>query len=367
MRKISAFLIAALALALGSGADAASTRIKELAEVQGVRENELYGYGLVVGLAGTGDTERVFFTNQSIAGMLGRLGIRVNPQDVRVRNVAAVIVTARLPPFARSGTKIDVSVGAMGDARSLSGGVLIVTPMQGGDGAVHAVAQGPVQLGGYQVGSSGSLLQKNSPTSGRVPQGAMVEKPVTVDLGKGPLVLALKAPDFTTASRIAEAVNKSLGSTGAKAVDPAAVEVQIPETFKANLVGLVAQLELLEVEADRRAKVVVSERTGTVVAGEGVRLRTAAVAHGGLHVAIEQSPTVSQPAPFSTQGQTTVSHKATLGANEARAGAIALPSTASVDDLVKALNALGATPRDLVAILQALKAAGALDAELEVL
>jgi len=291
----------------------------------------------------------------------------VNPQDVRVRNVAAVIVTSRLPPFARSGTKIDVNVGAMGDARSLSGGVLVVTPLQGGDGAVHAVAQGPVQLGGYQVASSGSLLQKNSPTSGRIPQGAMVEKPVTVDLGKGPLVLALKSPDFTTASRIAEAVNKSLGGESARAIDPAAVEVQVPEAFKANPVGLVAQLELLDVEADRRAKVVVSERTGTVVAGEGVRLRAAAVAHGGLHVAIEQTPSVSQPSPFSTQGQTTVARKAALGANEGSRGAVALPATASVDDLVKALNALGAAPRDLVAILQALKAAGSLDADLEVL
>jgi flagellar P-ring protein precursor FlgI len=367
MRPLPPLLIAALLLAPKGGADAAPTRIKELAEVQGVRENELYGYGLVVGLAGTGDTERVFFTNQSIAGMLGRLGIRVNPQDVRVRNVAAVIVTSRLPPFARSGTKIDVNVGAMGDARSLSGGVLVVTPLQGGDGAVHAVAQGPVQLGGYQVASSGSLLQKNSPTSGRIPQGAMVEKPVTVDLGKGPLVLALKSPDFTTASRIAEAVNKSLGGENAKAIDPAAVEVQVPEAFKANPVGLVARLELLDVEADRRAKVVVSERTGTVVAGEGVRLRAAAVAHGGLHVTIEQTPSVSQPSPFSTQGQTTVARKAALGANEGSRGALALPATASVDDLVKALNALGAAPRDLVAILQALKAAGSLDADLEVL
>jgi flagellar P-ring protein precursor FlgI len=362
--SLAAFTIG---IALASAAGAAPSRIKELAQVQGVRDNELYGYGLVVGLSGTGDTERVFFTNQSIAGMLGRLGIRVNAQDVRVRNVAAVVVTARLPPFARAGTKLDVSVGAMGDARSLAGGVLVVTPLQGGDGQVHAVAQGPVQLGGYQVGSSGSLAQKNSPTSGRVPQGAMVEKPVLVDLGKGPVVLSLLSPDFTTASRIADAINAGLGEKSARAVDPAAVEVQVPEAFKADTVGLVAKIELLEVEADRRAKIVVSERTGTVVAGEGVRLRAAAVAHGGLHVTIQQTTDVSQPSPFSPQGQTTVARSAALSANEGSRGAVALPSAASVDDLAKALNALGAAPRDLVAILQALKAAGSLDADLEVL
>ncbi len=354
-------------MVLAGSARAAPSRIKELAEVQGVRENELYGYGLVVGLAGSGDSERVFFTNQSIAGMLGRLGIRVNPLDVRVRNVAAVMVTTRLPPFARPGTKLDVSVGSMGDARSLAGGVLVITPLQGGDGQVHAVAQGPVQLGGYQAGSAGSFAQKNTPTSGRIPQGAMVEKPVLVDLGKGPLVLVLKSPDFTTASRIAEAINTGLGDKGARAIDPAAVEVQVPDAFKADPVGLVAKVELLEVEADRRAKVVVSERTGTVVAGEGVRLRAAAVAHGGLHVTIQQAANVSQPSAFASQGQTTVTHSASLSASEAGRGAVALPSAASVDDLAKALNALGAAPRDLVAILQALKAAGSLDADLEVL
>jgi flagellar P-ring protein precursor FlgI len=255
----------------------------------------------------------------------------------------------------------------MGDARSLMGGVLVVTPLQGGDGVVHAVAQGPVQLGGYQVASAGSLSQKNSPTSGRIPQGAMVEKPVSVDLGKGPLVLALKSPDFTTASRIAEAVNAKLGDNSAKAVDPAAVEIAVPDASKADLVGLVASVEALEVEADRKAKVVVSERTGTVVAGEGVHLRAAAVAHGGLHVSIQQTTAVSQPAPFASRGDTAVTRQSAVRATEESRGAVALPATASVDDLAKALNALGAAPRDLVAILQALKAAGALDADLEVL
>ncbi len=343
----------------------APTRIKELADVQGVRDNELFGYGLVVGLAGTGDTERVFFTSQTVAGMLGRLGIRVDPKDVRVRNVAAVMVTARLPPFSRSGSRIDVTVSSMGNARSLAGGVLLVTPLNGGDGLVHAVAQGPVQVGGYDVSASGSHLAKNQTTSGRIPQGALIEKPVIPKLD-GPVLLGLKRPDFTTATRIAAAVNDSLGEGSAKALDPAAVEIKIPEAFKDNTVGMIAQIELLSVEADRRAKVVVSERTGTVVAGDGVRLRPVAVAHGGLTVNVTTTPVVSQPGPFGG-GQTVAGRVSNVAANEGSRSAVALPATASVDDLVKALNLLGATPRDLVAILQAIQAAGALDADLEVL
>lgn len=354
-------------LVMSSTASAASVRIRELTDVAGVRDNELFGYGLVVGLTGTGDTERVFFTSQSISGMLGRLGIRVDPAMVRSRNVAAVMVTARMPTFSRAGAHLDVTVSAMGNARSLQGGTLLFTPLQGADGEVHAVAQGQVQVGGFTAMSAGSSLQRNSPASGRVPGGGTVERPVLVDFGTGPVTLSLKNPDFTTASRIAKAVDTSLGEGSARAVDPAAVEVAVPPAFKDNIVGLLAQLEQLEVDASGRARVVLSERTGTVVAGEEVRLRPAAVSHGGLQIAIQQRPVVSQPGPFARTGNTVNQPVSELSAREEGRGVAALPAASTVQDLAKALNALGATPRDLVSILQALKAAGALDADVEVM
>jgi flagellar P-ring protein precursor FlgI len=354
-------LVAAL-LVLPAAASAA--RLKEVANVQGVRDNQLFGYGLVVGLAGTGDSDRIFFTSQSIAGMLGRLGIRVDPKEVHARNVAAVMVTATLPPFARPGSELDVAVASMGNARSLAGGVLLVTPLSGLDGEVYATAQGPVQLGGYEASAAGTSVQKNQPTSGRVPGGALVERTVGVDLGKGPLLLTLRKPDFTTADRIATAVNGALGDGAARALDPAAVEVKLPEG--ADPVGLLAKIEALEVTPDARAKVVVSERTGTVVAGSGVRIRPVTVAHGGLQVAIAETPTVSQPGPFAS-GTTVSGRVASVEAREGAGRAVALPGTTTVEDLAAALNLLGTTPRDLVAIFQAIEAAGALDAELEVL
>jgi flagellar P-ring protein precursor FlgI len=334
-----------------------------------VRDNELFGYGLVVGLAGTGDEERVFFTQQSVAGMLGRMGVRVDPRDVRARNVAAVMVTTRLPAFTRPGTHLDVAVASLGNARSLAGGVLLITPLNAADGMVYAVAQGPVQVGGYQASAYGSFVGKNTPTSGRVPAGATVERAVVPKL-EGTLLLGLKRPDFTTASRIAAAVNGALGPGSARALDPAAVEIT-PPRGQGDVVALVAKVEVLQVEADARARVVVSERTGTVVAGEGVRIRPVAVAHGGLQVAISSTPLVSQPSPFSGNrndgARTVVERVATPSATEESRRAVALPATATVEDLAKALNLLGATARDLVSILQAIQAAGALDAELEVI
>jgi flagellar P-ring protein FlgI len=347
-------------------AAAAPVRIKELADVQGVRENALYGYGLVVGLAGTGDSERVFFTSQSISGMLGRLGIRIDPRDVRVRNVAAVMVTARLPSYARQGTRIDVSVSSMGNARSLAGGVLLVSPLTGPDGVVYAIAQGPVQAGGFDITAAGSRVQKNAPTSGTVPGGGTVERTVSPDLERGPVLLGLRRPDFTTALRIAEGINKSLGVDAARALDPAAVEIKPPPAFKGRVVGLVAQLEAVEIDPDQRARVVVSERTGTVVAGQGVRIRPVAVAHGGLSISVAQAPVASQPGPLS-RGKTVAGKVADVTATETNKSTIALPATSSVEELVKALNLLGVGPRDLIAVLQAMKIAGALDADLEVM
>ncbi|HVP68875.1 MAG TPA: flagellar basal body P-ring protein FlgI [Anaeromyxobacteraceae bacterium] len=364
-RRAHAVLLAALLAAL-AGPARASVRVKELADVQGVRENQLFGYGLVVGLAGTGDTERVLFTQQSIANLLGRLGIRLDPAQVMARNVAAVMVTARLPAFARPGAEVDVAVGSMGNATSIAGGVLLLTPLAAADGQVYAVAQGPVQVGGYAAGVRGqSYTVKNTPTTGRIPAGAIVERSVAPALASDSLVLGLHNPDFTTASRVAAAVNTALGAGAARAVDPASIEVKVPDAFRQDAVGLVAKLEVLEVEADSRARVVVSERTGTVVAGERVRIRPATVAHGGLSVSVQRTPIISQPAPWSYGTTAKAAEYNTTTREESRA-AVALPATSSVEDLAKALNLLGATPRDLIAILQALKAAGSLDAELEV-
>jgi flagellar P-ring protein precursor FlgI len=357
----------AIALLSASTATAGTTRLKELVDVQGSRENALIGYGLVVGLTNTGDTEQVLFTMQSVAGMLGRLGVRVDPTNIRSRNVAAVMVTAKLPTFSRAGSTIDVTVSAMGNARSLQGGTLLFTPMTGADGQTYAVAQGPVQVGGFATGGQFAAIQKNSPTSGTVPSGASIERAVVPSFGPGPMVFRLKRPDFTNASRIASAINTSLGAKTTKALDAAAIELTVPDADKEDPVGLLSKLELLEIDADVRAKVVVSERTGTIVMGENVRLRPAAISHGGLRVSINTQFGVSQPNAFSQNGQTIVLPVQQLDAQEKERSAVKMPSAASVDDLVKALNAIGAPARDLIAILQALKAAGALEADVEVM
>ena len=359
--------LAAALLALAAPRPAGAVRVKDLADVVGVRDNALYGYGLVVGLAGTGDTaERIVYTQQSIAGLLARLGVRVNPQDIYARNVAAVMVTARLPSFARPGTRIDVAVSAMGDARSLAGGVLLVTPLAAGDGKVYAVAQGPLQVSGYDAGTRLAFMTKNTPTTGRVPGGATVERTVTVDLGKAPIVLALRNPDLTTASRLAAAVNQNEGAGTAHAADAAGVTVKLPDARRDDPVGFLAELEALDVQPDMRPKVVVSERTGTVVAGDGVRIRPVAVAHGSIEVRVDRQPLVSQPNAFG-QGTTVTTEQDLVQARERGGGTVALPATTTVEDLAKALSLLGARPRDLISILEAMKVAGALDADLEVL
>lgn len=364
-RRAGCALAAAVALLAPRAAGA--SRVKELVDVVGVRDNVLVGYGLVVGLAGTGDSERLLFTQQSLAGMLGRLGIRIDPKDVRARNVAAVMVTARLPPFVRPGTRIDVAVGSLGNARSIAGGILLATPLSAGDGRVYAVAEGPVQVGGFEAGSGANYLRHNTPTSGRIAGAAIVERAVETKLPAGPMMLALRRPDLTTASRIAAAANAKLGAGVAKALDAAGVELTPPEARKDDLVGFLSEIEALDVEADVRARVVVSERTGTLVAGEGVRIRPVAIAHGGLQVSVRTQPLVSQPAPFSRQGTTVTAREQDVRAEQLPGAAVALPATATVQDLAKALNTIGAAPRDLIAILEAMKAAGALEAELEVL
>lgn len=354
-------LLASTALAGGT------SRLKELVDVQGSRENAILGYGLVVGLTNTGDSDQVLFTMQSVAGMLGRLGVRVDPHDIRSRNVAAVVVTARLPTYARSGATLDVTVSAMGNARSLMGGTLLMTPLAGADGQTYAVAQGPVQVGGFNVTGNYTSVQKNSPTSGTIPSGATIEKSVTPKLDGPTLTLRLKRADFTNAARIAAAIDGAMGTETAKALDSAAVEITVPEAERAEPVLFLSKLEALTIEVDQRAKVVISERTGTIVMGENVRLRPAAVSHGGLRINIATQFAVSQPNGFSYSGQTIVAPIQQAAATEEKKAAVAVPEASTVEDLVKALNAIGAPSRDLVAILQALKAVGSLDAELEVM
>lgn len=360
-------VVALLLLSTGTAhAQARTTRVKDLVDVDGHRKNALVGYGLVVGLQGQGDSSRVGFTAQSISGMLGRLGVRVDPADIAARNVAAVTVTTDLPAFMRPGSRLDVLVSSLGDARSLEGGTLIMTPLQAVDGNVYAIAQGALQVGGYVVEGAGSRVQKNPPTTARVPSGAVVERAVLPPKGEA-LVLALRRPDATTAGRLADAINLALRAPAdapvAVAEDSAAVRVKSAD---GDLLRLLASIEPVEVEVDQPARVVISERTGTVVIGEQVRLRPVAIAHGGLKVRVQRSPVISQPGPFST-GSTTRAAIASLDAREVRNELKVLPAGATVEALVAALNTLGVSPRDLIAILQALKAAGALDAELEVM
>jgi len=359
--------LALAAVLLATTSFGATARLKELVDVQGSRENALLGYGLVVGLTNTGDSEQVLFTMQSVAGMLGRLGVRVDPRDIRSRNVAAVMVTAKLPTYARAGATIDITVSAMGNARSLQGGTLLMTPLTAADGQVYAVAQGPVQVGGFDVNGGFAAVRKNTPTAGTVPAGATVEKTVAPSLTTGTLVLRLKRADFTNAARIAAAIDGATAPSTAKALDSSAVEIKVPDSDKEQPVVFLSKLEALTIDVDQRAKVVISERTGTIVMGENVKLRPAAISHGGLRIAIATQFAVSQPPAFATSGQTVVAPQQQAEALEAQKAAVAMPAASTVEELVKALNAIGAPSRDLVAILQALKAAGSLDADLEVL
>lgn len=343
-------------------------RLKDVAFVRGVRENELVGYGLVVGLRNTGDDQGAVFTVQSVTTMLRRLGVQVDPTQMRLRNVAAVMVTARLPPYARSGSKLDVVVSSLGSATSLQGGALLQTPLKGADGRVYALAQGSLSLGGFEVGSrTGSYMQKNQVTTGRVPSGALVERE-SVDetvLKGNDITLVLNTPDFTTADRLATSINAKFGEKTAAATDPSAVTVKVPKEFADRAPAFVAALEALEVTPDALAKVVINERTGTVVAGQQVKLSPAAVAFGGLFVEVRESYLVSQAAPWSA-GTTQVVPQSEVKAGDTPGKVHALAEASTLGDVVKVLNGLGASPRDLIAILQAMQRAGALHAEVEV-
>jgi flagellar P-ring protein FlgI len=362
-------VVVALSLAAWIAASPAdATRIRDLCDVGGVRPNQLFGYGLVVGLTGTGDSQRAAMTPQAVVAMLQRLGVQVDATRLRVRNVAAVMVTADLPPFARNGSQIDVTVGSLGDATSLHGGILLQTPLLGADGAVYAVAQGPLIVSGVSAsGSSGSQEVRDVPTTARLPGGALVEREIDHELpGEGQLQLALRRPDFTTASRVAAAINQDLGSQVARAIDPGTVRLTIGADWTSRTVELVARVEQIDVDPSGQATVVINQRTGTVAVGEDVTLRECALAHGGLSVRIREQPVVSQPGALSTVGQTAVVADSEVTVTEENGQVMRVQPTSTVADLVTALNALGVSPRDLVAIFQALHAAGALQARVEV-
>ncbi len=367
MRRLIAFsLITILLAASAAPALAYGPRIKDVAKLQGVRSNQLVGYGLVVGLAGTGDSDKSTFTVQSIVNMLKTFGITVSTSQLKPKNVGAVIVTAQLPPFVNPGDTIDITVSSMGDAKSLQGGTLLLTPLKAANGAVYAVGQGALSVGGFTVGGGGASQQKNFPTVGTIPGGAIVERDVPTQFeAGGSVVFVLNKPDFTTASRISAAVDRRFGPIS-KARDAGSVEIFVPLESAGDLVGFIAALEELPVTPDSAAKVVVNERTGTVVMGGNVTIDTVAVAQGGLTVKIAKTNEVSQPPPLSG-GSTVVTPTTTVDAKEQQAPLIVLPATANVSDLVSALNAVGATPRDVISILQAIKAAGALHAELQLI
>ncbi|MGE5554158.1 MAG: flagellar basal body P-ring protein FlgI [Betaproteobacteria bacterium] len=342
------------------------TRLKDLARVANDRPNQLTGLGLVVGLEGTGDSTGTMANVQMVANALARYGVSVPAAQLRVKNVAAVMVTADLPAFARTGDRLDVTVSSFGDAKSLQGGVLLLTPLRGVDGEVYAVAQGPVSIGGFNAGSGGSRVQKNHPTVGIVVGGALVEREVANAVATDFLTLVLHHPDFTTAARVAAAINRAFTPETARAVDKGTVTVTVPVTYEARPVEFIAALSELPVRPDAVAKVVVNERTGTIVMGQHVTISPVAVAHGSLSIRITAGAQISQPAPLSP-GRTVVTPETGITASERQAQFTTLGGGTSVADLVKALNALGATPRDVVAILQAVKAAGALHGELEII
>ena len=362
--------VAALLVASAAASVRADVRIKDVARVQGVRDNNLYGYGLVVGLSGTGDKATSSpFTPQTIVNMLQRLGIAVPVERLESKNVAAVVVTAKLPPFAKPGATIDVTVSSLGDSATLQGGTLLLTPLQGPDGRVYALAQGPLSVGGISAsGASGETVQRNHPTVGRIPNGAVVEREVATTLNPAAVTLTLQQPDFTTAVRMADAINRTELGPVARAIDPSTVVVGVPPHEQSRFMQFVARVEAVTLRVDAPARVVINERTGTVIMGSQLRIATVAVAHGNLTIHIKEERLVSQPEPFAPQGaRTVVVPRSDVSVKEEKRQLTLVPEGASIGDVVQGLNALGVTPRDLISILQAIRQAGALSADLEIM
>ena len=371
-RTTRTFLRAFVSLAITLGtllapSVAYADHVRDLADVSGARENQLIGYGLVTGLSGTGDDSSVPFTTQSVLAMLRRLGVQVDPIQLRLRNVAAVVVTATLPAFAKQGSKLDVSVASIGNARSLSGGVLVQTLLKGADQKTYAVSQGAITVGGFEAsGGSGSAVKQGSTTSARIPEGALVEREIAMQISEGNAIsLQLRTPSFNVSSLITAAINKRFVDS-ATATDGGGVRIVVPPAFQGRLVELVAELEELEVTPVRRARVVVNERTGTIVAGGDVRLAASAIVHGALTIVVKETPTVSQPTAPLTKGTTVVTKQSDVITHEPAKPVAYLGKAASLADVASALSALGLSTRELTSVLQAMRAAGTLEAELVV-
>jgi flagellar P-ring protein FlgI len=364
-----------------------SARIKDISSIKGIRQNQLLGYGLVIGLNGTGDKSATKFTIQGLVNMLEHMGVHVDPDEAKVKNVAAVVVTAKLPPFARIGQKIDVILSSIGDAKSLVGGTLLMTPLKGVDNKVYALAQGAISIGGFSAGgAAGGGITKNHPTVGRISGGASIEKEVPLSImSKSEMTIILNNPDFNTADRAVKAINLRFGENIAKPLDSGTLTFSIPEKYEDRVVNLIAQIGEIEVEPDSIAKVIVNEKTGTVVVGENVRIQQVAVAHGNLSIQIKEKKSVSQPLPFAPAGggvtpqqigggavmapggNTVVTPESQVSVAEEDSRLLLIPQGRTIGELVNALNAIGVTPRDLITILQAIKAAGALEGELEII
>jgi flagellar P-ring protein precursor FlgI len=368
MKKKRTLLMVLLVLAgMGWHPVANASRLKDIVEINGIRNNQLVGYGLVVGLDGTGDGKKATFTVQSMASMLEKMGVTVDQDDIQVKNVAAVMVTATLPPFAKRGNRIDVLVSSIGDAENLQGGTLMLTPLKGIDGKVYAVAQGPVNTGGFGAGGTASTVVKNFPTVGRVLSGAIIEREIPNTFAdRDRLTFSLHNPDVNTAASVVDVINAQFSEPVARARDAGTIEIRVPDRYLGNTVPLLASLGRLEVEPDNEAKVVINERTGTVVMGDQVRISTIAIAHGNLSIVVQENVDVSQPLPFS-DGRTVASPNTQINVQEDASQLMVVPRGVSIGQVVNALNALGVTPRDLIAIFQAIKAAGALQADLEVI
>ena len=368
-KKSAVFSIIGAVFLLAGGQAAASSRIKDIADFEGVRENQLVGYGLVVGLNGTGDNiKSINFAKESLISMLDQLGINARDGQLKSKNIAAVMVTASLPPFARQGSRIDVMVSAMGDAKSLQGGTLIATPLSGANGEVYAVAQGQISTGSVSAQGNNASVTRGVPTSGRIANGAIIENEIDFALDSLKNIrIALRNPDFTTARRISDAINAMLGQPASKALDPATVDLQIPQEYEDKVVDLMTKVEQLQVQPDQLAKVVIDESSGIIVIGKDVKINRLAIAQGNLTIKISEIPMVSQPLPFSN-GTTVTQNVTAIDVNEEVNSRLSVLDTGvNLQELVDGLNALGVTPRDLISILQAVKASGALQADIEVI
>jgi flagellar P-ring protein precursor FlgI len=363
-------LFSTFALLLAPLEAAAASRVKDLVDVEGIRDNMLVGYGLVVGLNGSGDTlKNAPFTQQSLQTMLERLGVNTRGITMQTKNVAAVMVTANLPAFAAQGTHVDVSVSALGDAKSLQGGTLLVTPLFGADGKIYALAQGPLAIGGFSAQGQGGSVTRGVPTAGRIANGAIVERETGFQLAsERQLRLSLRNPDLTTAARIARAVNAYLGTGVAEANDPSTVRLYVPANYPNGVVGLLTDIESIRVEPDGPAKVIIDDKSGVIVMGADVRISTVAIAQGNLTIRVNETPQVSQPTAFSQTGKTEVVPRTSIQVDDSSGNKMAIVRDGvSLQSLVDGLNALGVGPRDIISILQAIKAAGALQADIEVI